>query len=103
MTFGVWRWNEAKGGMRFAFPPYGPAGQCHRQGRPHPGQTAEPLRQKLLNAFDNGKIRMIPREDDKGNRLALRRDIGSALPEGRSAEKQVFRGPVGCSRFGAEK
>jgi hypothetical protein len=23
MTFGVWRWNEAKGGMRFAFPPYG--------------------------------------------------------------------------------
>jgi len=25
MTFGVWRWNEAKGGMRCAFPPYGPA------------------------------------------------------------------------------
>jgi hypothetical protein len=24
MTFGVWRWNDAKGGMRFAFPPYGP-------------------------------------------------------------------------------
>jgi hypothetical protein len=23
-TFGVWRWNDAKGGMRFAFPPYGP-------------------------------------------------------------------------------
>ncbi len=22
-TFGVWRWNDAKGGMRFAFPPYG--------------------------------------------------------------------------------
>jgi phosphoribosylamine---glycine ligase len=39
-------------------------------------QTAEPLRQKLLNAFDNGKIRVIPREDEKGNRLALRRDIG---------------------------
>jgi phosphoribosylamine--glycine ligase len=40
------------------------------------GQAAEPLRQKLLNAFDNGKIRVIPREDDQGNRLALRRDIG---------------------------
>jgi phosphoribosylamine---glycine ligase len=40
------------------------------------GQAAEPLRQKLLNAFDNGKIRVIPREDEKGNRLALRRDIG---------------------------
>ena len=39
-------------------------------------QAAEPLRQKLLNAFDNGKIRVIPREDEKGNRLALRRDIG---------------------------
>jgi phosphoribosylamine--glycine ligase len=39
-------------------------------------QAAEPLRQKLLNAFDNGKIRVIPREDDQGNRLALRRDIG---------------------------
>jgi REP element-mobilizing transposase RayT len=24
ITFGVWRWNDAKGGMRFAFPPYGP-------------------------------------------------------------------------------
>jgi phosphoribosylamine--glycine ligase len=40
------------------------------------GQAAETLQQKLLNAFDNGKIRVIPREDDKGNRLALRRDIG---------------------------
>ena len=30
----------------------------------------------MLNAFDNGKIRVIPREDEKGNRLALRRDIG---------------------------
>jgi phosphoribosylamine--glycine ligase len=41
-----------------------------------PGQAAETLRQKLLNAFDNGKIRVIPREDDHGNRLDLRRDIG---------------------------
>jgi hypothetical protein len=24
ITFGCWRWNDAKGGMRFAFPPYGP-------------------------------------------------------------------------------
>jgi hypothetical protein len=24
ITFGVWRWNDTKGGMRFAFPPYGP-------------------------------------------------------------------------------
>ena len=40
------------------------------------GQAAEPLRQKLLNAFDHGKIRVIPREDENGNRLALRRDIG---------------------------
>jgi phosphoribosylamine--glycine ligase len=40
------------------------------------GQAADPLRQKLLNAFDNGKIRVIPREDEQGNRLALRRDIG---------------------------
>jgi phosphoribosylamine---glycine ligase len=41
-----------------------------------PGQAAEPLRQKLLNTFDNGKIRVVPREDEQGNRLALRRDIG---------------------------
>ncbi|MHB9073618.1 MAG: hypothetical protein ACYC6G_08845 [Desulfobaccales bacterium] len=41
------------------------------------GQAAEILRQKLLNAFDNGKIRVIPREDDRANRLALRRDIGT--------------------------
>jgi phosphoribosylamine--glycine ligase len=40
------------------------------------GQAAETLRQKLLNAFNNGKIRVIPREDETGNRLDLRRDIG---------------------------
>jgi phosphoribosylamine--glycine ligase len=40
-------------------------------------QAAEILRQKLLNAFDKGKIRVIPREDENGNRLALRRDIGA--------------------------
>jgi phosphoribosylamine--glycine ligase len=40
------------------------------------GQTVESLRLRLLNAFDQGKIRVIPREDEKGNRLALRRDIG---------------------------
>jgi phosphoribosylamine--glycine ligase len=40
------------------------------------GQVVETLRQRLLSAFDNGKIRAIPRENDQGNRLALRRDIG---------------------------
>ena len=40
------------------------------------GQVVEILRQKLLAAFDNGKLRAIPRENDQGNRLALRRDIG---------------------------
>ncbi|MBM4289925.1 MAG: hypothetical protein FJ135_17595 [Deltaproteobacteria bacterium] len=41
-----------------------------------PGVAAEILRQRLLTAFDQGKIRVIPREDQGGNRLALRRDIG---------------------------
>ncbi len=41
------------------------------------GVLADRLRKKLLTAFDNGKIRVIPREDENGNRLALRRDIGS--------------------------
>ncbi|MDP3183123.1 MAG: hypothetical protein Q8M54_09960 [Desulfobaccales bacterium] len=40
------------------------------------GQVVESLRQRLLNAFDNGKIRVIPRENDQGNRLDLRRDVG---------------------------
>jgi hypothetical protein len=40
------------------------------------GAMADRLRQKLLAAYDNGKIRVIPREDETGNRLALRRDIG---------------------------
>ncbi len=40
------------------------------------GQVVENLRQRLLNAFDNGKIRVIPRENQVGNRLSLRRDIG---------------------------
>jgi phosphoribosylamine---glycine ligase len=41
------------------------------------GVIAERLGKKLLSAFDNGKIRVIPRENSDGNRLALRRDIGS--------------------------
>jgi phosphoribosylamine--glycine ligase len=40
------------------------------------GEVAERFRNKLLSAFDNGKIRVIPREDPQGNRLDLRRDIG---------------------------
>ena len=40
------------------------------------GEMANRLRNKLLTAYDNGKIRVIPREDASGNRLALRRDIG---------------------------
>jgi len=40
------------------------------------GVLADRLRNKLLTAFDNGKFRVIPREDANGNRLALRRDIG---------------------------
>jgi phosphoribosylamine--glycine ligase len=41
------------------------------------GQAANRCRNKLLAAFDNGKIRVIPREEANGNRLDLRRDIGS--------------------------
>jgi phosphoribosylamine--glycine ligase len=40
------------------------------------GQMVDRLRRKLLAAHDNGKIRVIPREDSSGNRLDLRRDIG---------------------------
>lgn len=39
-------------------------------------EAAEVLRQKLLRASDEGKIRMIPRENPEGNRLDLRNDIG---------------------------
>jgi len=40
------------------------------------GEIADRLRKRLLTSFDNNKIRVIPRENIKGNRLALRRDIG---------------------------
>ena len=40
------------------------------------GEVAERFRNKLIAAFDNGKIRVIPRENSQGNRLDLRRDIG---------------------------
>jgi len=41
------------------------------------GAAAEILRQRLLTAFDLGKIRVIPRENEAANRLDLRRDVGS--------------------------
>lgn len=40
-----------------------------------PGLIGERLSQKLYGAFDQGKIRVIPREDENGNRLDVRRDI----------------------------
>jgi phosphoribosylamine--glycine ligase len=40
------------------------------------GEVAERFRNKLIAAFDNGKIRVVPRENPQGNRLDLRRDIG---------------------------
>jgi phosphoribosylamine--glycine ligase len=40
------------------------------------GEVADRLRIRLLSAFDNHKIRVIPREDHSGNRLDIRRDIG---------------------------
>ena len=38
--------------------------------------AGERLRKRLLGAFDNGKVRVIPREDVNGNRLDIRRDVG---------------------------
>ena len=40
------------------------------------GEVADRFRNRLLASVDHGKIRVIPREDQEGNRLALRRDIG---------------------------
>lgn len=51
------------------------------------GEAADLLRKKLLNAFDNGRIRVIPRENPAGNRLDLRRDIGSHFLKG----EKIFR------------
>jgi phosphoribosylamine---glycine ligase len=41
------------------------------------GEVAERLRKKLLTAHDNGRLRVVPREDAEGNRLDVRRDIGA--------------------------
>jgi phosphoribosylamine--glycine ligase len=50
------------------------------------GEAAERFRNKLIAAFDNGKIRVIPRENPEGNRLDLRRDIGYHYLK----EEQIF-------------
>ncbi|NNF98109.1 MAG: hypothetical protein HKM93_01920 [Desulfobacteraceae bacterium] len=52
------------------------------------GNAAVRLQNKLLSAFKNGKIRVIPREDSDGNRLAIRWDIASHY---RIAE-DIFKG-----------
>jgi phosphoribosylamine--glycine ligase len=53
---------------------------CNVNAAVKPGErraaVAERLRQKILAAFANGKIRVIPRENSEGNRLNLRNDIG---------------------------
>ncbi len=40
-------------------------------------QAAQKLMNRVKTAFEGGRIRVIPREDPKGNRLAMRQDIGS--------------------------
>ncbi|TAK96397.1 hypothetical protein EPO05_01965 [Patescibacteria group bacterium] len=42
-----------------------------------PADSANGLREKLLNTFRQGKVRVIPRENPEGNRLTLREDCGS--------------------------
>jgi phosphoribosylamine--glycine ligase len=41
------------------------------------GEVAERLRARLVNAVDQGKIRVVPRENPQGNRLDVRRDVGA--------------------------
>jgi phosphoribosylamine--glycine ligase len=41
------------------------------------GEVAERLRTRVYNAFDAGRVRVVPRENENGNRLDLRRDIGA--------------------------
>jgi phosphoribosylamine--glycine ligase len=54
---------------------------CNVNATVKPGESrarlAEQLRKKVLTAFENGKIKVIPRENSKGNRLDLRNDIGN--------------------------
>ena len=56
----------------------------------------ETLRLRLLNAYDQGKIRVIPRENEGGNRLALRRDIGLHFHQAESLRAAPSRGGAGA-------
>lgn len=53
---------------------------CNVNAAVKPGESrataAQRLRQKIFTAHQNGKIRVVPRENSKGNRLDLRNDIG---------------------------
>ncbi len=51
-------------------------------------EVAERLQKRLMQAFDNDKIRVVPRENEAGNRLDLRRDVGSHF---RIAESSFLR------------
>ncbi len=50
--------------------------EIKQAGEKSKGNTAEIMRNKIYNAYTGGKIRVVPREDINGNRLALRDDIG---------------------------
>ena len=51
------------------------------------GVVADRMSNKLQNAFNGGRIRVVPREDADGNRLDLRRDIGRHF----SAAEEIFK------------
>ncbi|MCG8689343.1 MAG: hypothetical protein MI892_31005, partial [Desulfobacterales bacterium] len=42
-----------------------------------PEQTAQKLMNKIRTAYDGNRLRLIPRENEEGNRFDFRRDIGS--------------------------
>ncbi len=54
---------------------------CNVNATVKPGESrakvAQRLRQRIWTAFENGKIRVVPRESPNGNRLDFRGDIGS--------------------------
>ncbi|HCY83863.1 MAG TPA: hypothetical protein DHV36_01880 [Desulfobacteraceae bacterium] len=50
---------------------------CNGTVKGTPEQTAQKLMNKVKTAYDGHRLRLIPREDENGNRFDFRRDIGT--------------------------
>jgi hypothetical protein len=80
MTLSVWRWHDAKGGMRCAFPPYGARAKLRSNGNFSVGADLSHFIHELFKKDDNAMIFLIKLRSPK--KQSVFAQAGKPVPPG---------------------